>query len=255
MPSKNGKGTSRYYASQKSAMRAAEQRKIKRVLKKRESVAYGMQIAPQASPYSGRLLQNMPVTGFPNELSVRLRYSLFRSYTTGVAGLAGQDIYQFKINSVYDPDLTSTGHQPMYRDQLYLIYKYCVVTATKWTLMITTQATVGQVVNVQASTYATTDTDTSANIERGQTHQCMVQLGSPATLTGNVSMPVLFGLRSVEALLSDDLYRHDSSNDPSQLAYLSVYSQDISLNTSVLQMNLTLDYSCVFKETLRISQS
>jgi hypothetical protein len=36
--------------------------------------------------------------------------------------------YQFRANSIYDPDLTGIGHQPRGRDQLALLYeKYCVI--------------------------------------------------------------------------------------------------------------------------------
>lgn len=37
------------------------------------------------------------------------------------------DEYQFNLNSTFDPNLTGTGHQPMFRDQLAVIYnKYRV---------------------------------------------------------------------------------------------------------------------------------
>ena len=208
-------------------------------------------LAKTAGSYTGSLLQSMPVTGFPEMLKVRLRYSQFQEVTTGGGG---QYIQQYKINSVFDPDLTSTGHQPMYRDQLYLIYKYAVVTECKWQADISTTSTSGHLINVQATTFATTDSDTSANVERGQTHQAFLQLGAPARLTGTVAINQLFGLTPPQ-LLVDDLYRHDSGTDPNQLAYLSLYMQNSALAPSTCCFNVVLDMTVVFKEVVKIAQS
>ena len=205
-----------------------------------------------SSAYSGSLLQRTPITGFPQDMTVRLRYNLFLSYSTGVG--TGQHVYQFKINSVFDPDHTGTGHQPLYRDQLYLIYKYCVVTACRWEVNVSTTTTTGSLINIQATTYATADSDTAIAVERGQTAQAFIQLGQPARLTGKVDMAALFGTTKA-SILSDDLYRHSESNDPSQLCWLTLYTQDTESAQSRYSANVTLDMTCVFKEVNKIASS
>lgn len=203
-------------------------------------------------PYTGRLMQRLPATGFPEMLEVKLRYNLFRSFNCGGTG---RDVYQFKINSIYDPDLTATGHQPLYRDQLYAIYKYAVVVGCRWTLECATQVGSGVIVVPQATTYDSTDTDVSTTIERGGTQRAFIQIGKPATMSGYVSMKSIFGLPDAKTLLSDDLYRHDTNADPSQLAYLSVYTQDTESTTARCHQSVTLDMTVVFKEVLKISNS
>jgi len=239
--------TQRTWRSRISQYRAARQY---RAAKRAERVRTARRLV--TGPYTGRLLQRMPATGFPEMLEVKLRYNLFRSYNCGGTG---RDIYQFKINSVFDPDLTSTGHQPLYRDQLYTIYKYAVVTGCRWSVECATQAGSGVIFIPHVSTYSTTDTDVSAAIERGGTKRSFAQIGKPCTMTGYTSMASLFGLPDPRSLLTDDLYRHDDSADPSQLAYLTIYTQDTESTTARCHQSITLDMTVVFKEVLKIAQS
>lgn len=202
--------------------------------------------------FGGKLLQSMPITGFPEMLQVRLRYNMFTSLSCGGAG---QLVYQFKINSIYDPDSTSTGHQPLYRDQLYTIYKYAVVTGCRYDIQVSTTSTTGVVVFPQATTYITTDSDSSTAIERGSTKRTFIQVGHPGRLTGYVDMKSMFGLPRTEDLLTDDLYRHDQSADPSQLCYLTMYANDTEGSTARVNFVVTLDYTVVFKEVVKIATS
>ena len=58
-------------------------------------------------------------------------------YTRAVINLgvsAGPVFYQFRANSIYDPDLTGTGHQPRGRDQLDLLYRRYQVYAVQVTV-------------------------------------------------------------------------------------------------------------------------
>jgi len=67
---------------------------------------------------------------FPPRFNVDLRYASSIILTT--AGVViGNDFlgteYVFRLNSLFDPDLTSTGHQPFGYDQLTTMYgSYCV---------------------------------------------------------------------------------------------------------------------------------
>ncbi len=45
---------------------------------------------------------------------------------TCTSGAIGK--YVFRVNDLYDPDVTGTGHQPLYRDSFASIYDFYVVT-------------------------------------------------------------------------------------------------------------------------------
>jgi len=58
--------------------------------------------------------------GFPQRLVTTMRYS-DRIAITSTSG--GVGAYVFSMNGLYDPDITSTGHQPMYFDTYGAIYE------------------------------------------------------------------------------------------------------------------------------------
>ena len=66
-----------------------------------------------------------PIGGFPKSMMTRLKYvqNISLDPTAGVGA-----IQVFRANSVYDPDMTGTGHQPSNFDKLATIYdRYTVV--------------------------------------------------------------------------------------------------------------------------------
>lgn len=181
-----------------------------------------------------------------------LRYNLFRGFTTSASGY---DVYQFRINTLYDPDLTGAGHQQLYRDQLYGIYKYATVVGCKWSLTTSTISTDLHMSVVLPTTYATVDTDVSTVIERGAVGSKFTQLGAPVTHRGGIMMHELFGRANEKSILDDDLFRHDSGTDPANIGYLAVYTQNLSAAATGCQTNIVLDFDVMFYELIKVSAS
>lgn len=95
------------------------------------------------------------VFGFPDRLLTRVRYSDIVNLPSTVGSLA---TYVFRWNSTFDPDFTSTGHQPLYRDTYASIYdQYSVVSAHATLTPINPSATINMLVGY------TTDDDTTAS--------------------------------------------------------------------------------------------
>jgi len=81
----------------------------------------------------------------------RLNYYDVITLTSG-AGSAGT--YVYSANGMYDPDITSTGHQPMPFDQLMLSFDHYVVLNAKMTVSfksLTTTSTTGIGISLNAS--------------------------------------------------------------------------------------------------------
>jgi hypothetical protein len=72
----------------------------------------------------------------PPRKTVSFRYSAVKTLTSGASGLFGSEAL-FRPNSLYDPDLGSTGHQPYGFDQMAAFYNRYRVTSFDIELIFT----------------------------------------------------------------------------------------------------------------------
>lgn len=101
-------------------------------------------------------------SAFDNEKIIELPYSIY----TSKAVLPLMNAYQqFNINSIYDPDLTGTGNQPLGRDTWCAIYNYYKVLEThvKCTITPINDDSTGGVTSAQFPTLFGWMADITAN--------------------------------------------------------------------------------------------
>jgi hypothetical protein len=79
------------------------------------------------------------VVGYAQSLTVTQTYTASLAHTINT-GNAWSTAYQFRLNSLFDPDLTSAGHQPLGRDQWALLYNSYVVLSVRIRLDLATTA-------------------------------------------------------------------------------------------------------------------
>lgn len=70
--------------------------------------------------------------GFPKCQLVRMTYFEQIRLDPGIGGIAAP--YVFRANSVYDPNHTAGGHQPMFHDQYSAVYNHYKVAGSKITI-------------------------------------------------------------------------------------------------------------------------
>jgi hypothetical protein len=83
----------------------------------------------------------MPI---PNNTRVVLKYNDFFSLSSS----AGVATCNFSGNSLYDPDITFTGHQPYYYDRYSALYQYYTVIGSRTKFTFATNA--GSATGIQA---------------------------------------------------------------------------------------------------------
>lgn len=79
-------------------------------------------------------MQTLNRTGFPRTTVVKLRY--VDGFTLDPTNLGIAATHVFRANSIFDPNVTSAGHQPMNRDMWANLYKRYTVIGSKITLRV-----------------------------------------------------------------------------------------------------------------------
>ncbi len=75
-----------------------------------------------------KLIPRWPLGGFPRNYTAKLRY--VEEFSLDV-GMGLNEHITYSANDLFDPNVTGTGHQPMGRDQLFVIYEHAVVMGSK----------------------------------------------------------------------------------------------------------------------------
>jgi len=117
----------------------------------------------RANKYLYRRLR-MPIGMFSPTKTVMLRY--VESFTLN-PGTDSVSTYVFRAGSLYDPNYTSTGHQPMYFDTYASIYSYYRVRMATISFVAIDNKVVNTAVNNQVSGTTTTTSQYYAANERG----------------------------------------------------------------------------------------
>lgn len=197
---------------------------------------------------------------FPTSLRRKLRYCDLYQLATGAAGIYGAE-QRLRLNGVFDPDYTGTGHQPYGYDQFNTIYSKVRVDACEYKISFTTPGGAADI--LCASSIAG---DTSASLASlaparplewpNATHGHLSSAGQRVcVLKGKAEIHKLLGVTKTK-YVADDTYASAVGASPSQLCLLSIatasYSGQGSEAVSVL---VEVEYEVVFYERVVQSQS
>lgn len=195
--------------------------------------------------------------GIPLVARTNLRYA-----QTFVVDQAAPYQQQFRLNSLFDPDFTGGGHQPLQYDQYGAWYNHYLVTDCTTTIMITqTNSKDFPVVLTYAVKTNSTITANSIDESLEQGNRSVMQLGyagsgsSSKTLVRPASVAKYHGVRSIKT--SDDHFTGLVGANPadSLVGTVQVYRGDDTTGTISFVMTVILDYKCQFFGQKDIAQS
>lgn len=187
----------------------------------------------------------MPI--FPATTVRKLRYSTTFQLTS-TAGVVAS--YVFRANDLFDPDFTSTGHQPMGFDQMMLTYNhFCVVSARiKVTCRNKTNTTPFTVcIRQDASNTPLTVIDrilefgglVTADIDTFGVCTTLLELGLDVARLQGVSR---------KAITADPTLRGDAATSPTEVTYFHIQMWDTAAATSTGNFDVVLEQVAHFME-------
>ncbi len=221
---------------------------VKRTKKNRNPVGKISTLMPQTSTLN---------VGFPLNYKCKLRYVDNRNFT-----VASGAIWRLRLNSLFDPDFTYTGHQPMFYDQLSIIYNEYLVTSANisFTCNQDNSTDYPSIVMLAIRDNSTlTSTTISSSLEQG--NRTVMQLGYAGggdpnkTMSQKVSIGPLHGVKRRLSPADID-FTSLTNNNPKEEAYamLQMFSADETTGIS-MDVTVTIDYYCQFFNRKEVAQS
>lgn len=192
--------------------------------------------------------------GFPKKCRAFLKYV----DTFELAGAAGAlQTYKFRCNGMFDPDVTSTGHQPMYFDTYMGIYDHFTVISSKITFKFCAKAT--NLSSFRVATDVNDDTtQTAATIDAIAEQSSGKVVLVPAGSNNNYVLVNTWNARKWfggDPLAADSLAGSASADPTEQSIYdLSIQATDATSTVQAI-VNVEILYEAVFDEIKDLAQN
>lgn len=177
---------------------------------------------------------------FPLQTTTTLRYV----ETVGLAISSGSGYYIYSCNGMYDPNITSTGHQPMGFDQLMGIYNHYKVKRSS--IRIKNVSTINQ--SLVLTAYVDDDAVVTGVFDAPERPGARTVFGN----TSVAPMPVLTQAWNGALVFGDTLVDRDhqggASSNPTEHSYYIIYGYDPNLASATHYIQVEIFYTATFWE-------
>jgi len=193
---------------------------------------------------------------FGSSVTRKLRYStVFGGATTSGAITSTQ---VFRANDLFDPDFTSTGHQPMGFDQMMVFFNHFVVVWAKITIVAKNTTASAPTVCLRIDADSTPLTVIDRIVEIGG---CVTEVleakggyGADKTLVLVADIAKLQGVNR-SAVTSDPSLQGSASASPAECSYFHITMWDTAGVTGSMACDVILEQVAVFAEPRNITES
>jgi len=196
---------------------------------------------------------------FPKQLINTVKYcdNVVMTLTSGIL-----NYYIFSCNGCYDPNITGTGHQPLYFDKLASIYNHYTVLSSKIRVDIIPAASPTGPYTSALTAALFKDDDTSPSIAGNITTAMERPEAKWITMQGNTSdakysLYNYWSARTTfgEAPTANDDLQGNFNNNPVEQTYYVIAASDTSAVTSTLTLSVSIEYTTFWDELVSEVQS
>lgn len=191
--------------------------------------------------------------GFPNTIITKLTYCDFVTLTSTLGSVAYQVC---RANSVFDPDYTGTGHQPMWRDNFASIYDQYTVIGSKITTHFNhTTATGSCIVGIHTDDDQNNTSTLTTVME--QNNSAWQQLGNTGSGHDHTVMTATF-----EPLMAFGVDAKDDGSsataigsNPTEEFMFQMFAANQVGGTSTINIAYRIEYTVKFSELISQAQN
>lgn len=195
--------------------------------------------------------------GFPAKASMTHKYheTVWMASTAGVI-----TFYKFTCNGMYDPNVTGTGHQPYYFDQMNAVYNHYTVVRSRIRVNVCGGGYASTANSYLVSLSLNDDATQNANTMDSTVEQ---STGTIRLVPQNASDLVVHLSSSWSATkvfggdpLSNDNLQGSSSSNPTELTLFVIAMQPCdTVSSQVIYMEVTIEYDAIWDEVKDLPSS
>lgn len=191
--------------------------------------------------------------GFPDKMYTKLKY-VENIHSTAVGGLEN---IVYRGNSVYDPQYSAGGHQPLFFDQYIAVYEKYRVIGSSVRLQITNEST--QALNVAILPTSTPISLTTFQAVLEQNRSSAIRTVPPSQYLISTQKRYC-STRQATGATKSELYDQDYAgtfnSDPVNLWYWNFYLNSVDNVTAIdARILLTITYYVEFFDRQNVAQS
>ena len=191
------------------------------------------------------------ITGFPDQMVCKLKYNTVIS----MVNVSGHGSYRMNLNSLYDPDDTGSGHQPMGFDQYAAIYQdYEVRASSIYVKPLPIDANVCRYC-VYPSNQSTAVTHVEQAIEQPYSKKGYITTNQTATNARGIRN--YMSVKKLEGRNIDSLnYIANTGANPTTLKHWFIVVDSVNLESIAdISFEVQITYYCRFLRKRTLSQS
>jgi hypothetical protein len=193
-----------------------------------------------------------------NPVPTHLHTQLLYVDTVGLSLPVGPGFaeYQFSLNSLFDPNVTSGGHQPKGFDQLSALYQRYRVYKTEYEVFVQPVAIdlPPKLCSVVGTNSATAFANQGAAAEAYDSKIDVATNTKPAYMAGIVDLPKLNG-KTLAQYSADDQTQALINTDPVEILILHVDVTNLTGLAESVNIYIKLKYHCEFFDPIQLGQS
>lgn len=213
------------------------------------------------------MYRNLPLGGFPDKQIARLKYVDLITMNATSSGSAVPLVVHFRANSLYDPDLSSSGHQPRGFDELSAIYDHYCVIGSKITVHFENHVdniqSAGQYCFLMLQDTNSTPTSLIDIMENGDTNKVSYKQRNSTTsrnvtLTKRFSPYKLFGISKKDSLVNNVNLNAQVTQNPAEDAIYTIgiaCQQTTSTDPPPMIVRVEIEYLAIFTEKRQMASS